>query len=347
MSLFNQFTYPSGLPTTVDVQLGDITVSGDGVNKDFQVFELQDNIENFQTVPKKSIADPNNATKYAYCIPFVENNEKFDGAAFERRLYLNNTEIFDQNNVSLKRHVPINRPLKADGITYKKAYLHSVTYAAYDYNDMLPYYDESNYGALTLSQLKVPNVFGTNKGLMLAINQNVNDDIVANYYIPTSNVYTTAHFPYYLRNLQLREREIRAMEILGQGALRSSVRWGMLPSDVFKNNFRLKLGSINSSTPTETELPNTILWDTKLNNSSSKLNDSNLDTMLPAYTNEIDILIPDTTNSITVDVTGAGWNHGIDWKQIPTNVKCLAQIVPHLITWVQMPIKVSLAIRFD
>jgi hypothetical protein len=343
------------MPVQVDIVPGPITI---GANGDFEVYELSDNIHDFEANPTKLIDRPwdnPGGTIKSVAIPLITNiNQEFDIENFKRRLYVNQLGSWGTASGN-KQFLKIQRPL--DNGTPKKAYIHSIIYSAYDFNDMLPYFDDTLLGAmadstpLTVADMKVDNVFGTNKGLITNKTAGVGETdanpagLHARQALLKRSVnYTTAHYPLTrpYGSTQEREFEITAMERLGQAGLRSSIRGGLLPSDIFKNNFKLKIGGMANNTPTEQEA---FLYDLFVTGNNK--NTYNNDNIIPAYNNEIDIAIPDDVDWLGVEVSGLGWAHGIEWKQMnPSNVKGVYQAVEHLITFVQMPVKVSIAIKY-
>lgn len=354
MSLHYQHTYPSGMPAQVNVDIPAISIGSGG---DYEVYELADDIHNFEVIPTKLINRPYDnpgSTIKSVAIPLLtNNNEEFNLENFKRRLFVNQLGTWGAASGN-RQFIKINRPV--DNGTPKKAYIHSIIYAAYDFNDMLPYFNELDLGTmldgtpLTINNMIINNVFGTDKGFITKKTAGVAETDVEpsglhgrqSTMVRSSN-FTTAHYPVLRSGLSLQERtnEINAMEKLGQAGLRSSIRGGLLPSDVFKNNFKMKIGGMINNTPTATEAFNYDLFVTG-NNKNTFDNDN----IIPAYNNEIDIAIPDDVDWLGVEVAGAGWKHGIDWKQHPENVKLMASALVSLITFVQMPVKVSIAIKY-
>lgn len=336
MSLFNQYSYPQPSNITVQMEGGEVNFT-EQVARDHKQFIVQDDLNKHYAVPIKAIEHDG---LYALVIPVTNNILNFDWSAFSRDLHINANGSWGVSPGN-KKFIPVVRP---EG---KKAYLHAVVAGAYDFNEMLPYFDTSSlFGGLTpgLVDLVVPNAFGTTDGLI--VHKSVSDptNLMSN---PRSPGYSTAHFPVYRTNTLRRSDELRVMESLGQNGLRSSIRGGLLPSDIWWNQFRMMIAGINSATPTIDNANDSIIWDTNAGNDSSTYNSgSQYDNMLPQESNEKDILIPDAVNWLRVNVTGTGWYHFIDWKQQEDHVKGIWGSARAFLTIVQMPVKVKLVLRY-
>jgi hypothetical protein len=357
MSLYNQYTYPTGLPTQVDVSIPNIITTQD--NSNYVVFEITDDIHNFEVIPTKIINRPwdnTSNTIKSIAIPLITSrSQEFDISNFTRRLFINQNNAYG-TATGQKQHIKIDRPI-VDG-NPKKAYISNIIYAAYDFNDMLPWFDDDalpikqDSSPVTVADLVVNNVFGTDKGFIIKTTATSGEQDTGTSGIHArqagilrSQDYTTAHYPITrpIATMIERSNEVTAMERLGQAGLRSSIRGGLLPSDVFKNNFKLTIGGLTAANPTENATPNNILFRTGIDRNSY-----NNDNIIPAYNNEINIEIPDSVNWLTVDIAGVAWAHAIHWKEygighVRNNI---AMPLVDVITYVQMPVKVSLGIKF-
>lgn len=358
MSLHNQYTYPAGSPINPQINVGDlqVTMPPSEVKRDYEQFLLADDIKKFSPIAMKPLSVGFESYKW-HILTAVGLTTGFDLSPFKRRLMANVGKNYFSNvaNTTDRKMIKINRP---EG---KKAYLHAVSYAMYDYNTMIPKVTADTYGDV-ISML-IDNAFGTGasqKGLPVGLPMSASSadsemiDVEAAFAMRSETI-TSAHYPIFRRGSTSRQDELRVMEYLNQSAPRSSVRFGMLPTDYFINNFELTIGGFEdpTSVPARNASFATTIYETaKVGNDSYGGNayadgeQVNRDTMVPAYNNEIDIEIPDNIVWMAADVIGGGWEHCIELSCLNTNVKGEPQAQGHIKTFVQMPVKVLITVRY-
>lgn len=357
MSLHNNYSYPSGTPIQPQINVGDlqVTLPPSEIVREYEQFLLADDLSKFSPVAIKALSV--GVEQYRWHLLAVQGlTTKMDLTPFKRRLLANLGQPYLSNpsNTTDKKMIKLNRPVG------KKAYLHAVSYAAYDYNTMIPRLDQATYG--DVEALFVDDAFGTGatqKGIPIGQTMSASSpesDLinVGASFVGRSTTVTTAHYPLHSTGNTQRQDELKVMEILNQSAPRSSVRFGMLPTDYFINNFELTIGGFEDAgvIPSKTADFTQIIYETaKVGNDSYGGNAyaSDViarDTMIPAYNNEIDTEIPDNLHWLSVDVIGAGWEHCLEMVCEPTNLMGLPQAQPHIKTFVQMPVKVLITVRY-
>lgn len=352
---FSNYNYPSA-NVNVNVGSGGGTTIGDiNVNLDnaklYDRFLLMDELESFRAIPRKYVE--NGVGTYDILIPYTLSVELCNWHLFRRRLYLNTKSSTYGVAVGNKKFIPIVRP---EG---HKAFLHTVSYAAYDFNEMLP---ALNIPAANIVNRIVENAFGTGvHGLKL---NSTPIELAAEDMLPKSKYFTTAHYPVYFDSTGRRGEEITVMEALGQAGPRSSIRGGMLPGDFLMNNFWMQIKGFTAETPDFTSPGSTYanIWESPEENKSYGVDadaestdvTGKTDMFIPGISNEIDTLIPDDVNWLCVDVAGAGWRHGAfehSYEAEPSSSykqfhKGLGVMVEPFFTYVQMPVKVQIDIRY-
>lgn len=311
----------------------------------FSRFLLMDKFSDFSAIPKKIVADNG---MYNLYIPITNTLANPNWHLFRRRLFLNTENGTAGTGNGQRKFIPIARPTPEH-----KAYIHSITYTAYDFNELLPFISVDDINSRIVIDMFATGVHG------LRINSSPMVDANIWNYV-TSELITTAHYPIYRLDTKARQQELQVMNLLGQSAPRSSIRGGMLPGDFFHNNFWLSLkgykfaGTPNFDSPGETY---TNIWETPTDNNSYNIendltagdNSQVSDMILPNISNEMDIEIPEDIEWIAVDVGGAGWRHGA-FDSDKSVLKPVAKILPNAannyITYVQMPVKVQIDIRY-
>ena len=409
------WTGPRKAQETINVDIPDIQLDpsqeinlSQTIERMYDKFSLCDDVRNWHSIPKKvmtlsslyyatsNIPFTGSVDVDCVVIPFVNlnsfNPSWFDvidvdeDAVFKRRLNLN---VLNTIGVAAgdKMPIPITRRTRGEGenLETAKAYLHGISFAAYDFNEPIPYVDvpalcEALTGlANTESEvewnyesLKVEDAFGDGyHGFIIGIYD-------TSKYVFDSRDYITANYPLLVNTDTFsnakgkRFNELKVMTKLSQGAPRSSVFRGILPSDWMSNNFGIEIGGLTStdfnSEDTEIPDPTNLIYDSRnrllfadTNNYSQSFGENavvGLDEFFPAIYNEIDILIPDNIDWLTIDVRGPGWFHGIDL--VDHNIQYYfdpvkgwlfdASQTPNRgtmpVTLVQMPVKVKLDIRY-
>ncbi len=329
-----------------DVNIGDIVINQNPANL-YSRFLLMDKFSDFSAIPKKIVEISGQSGMYDIYIPITYNLNKQNWHLFRRRLFLNTENNTAGTGAGERKFIPIVRPTPEH-----KAYLHSITYAAYDFNEMLPFISVDDIATRIETNLFAPDVHG------LKINPTPLSSPIKWLYLKSDKI-TTAHYPVYRNLLQAREDELQVMNVLGQSAPRSSIRGGMLPGDFYHNNFWVHLKGFENNNPNFDNAGDEYIniWETPEDNNSYNINNDleNTDTsqvsdmILPNISNEIDIEIPDSVNWIAVDVAGAGWRHGAfdsDKSALKPIAKVLANAINNYITYVQMPVKVQIDIRY-
>lgn len=328
-----------------------VTVSGDGgsvgsVNVDnnperlHNRFILMDNFKEWYAIPRKFVETSVGSGQYHIYIPITTNLNNSYWNLFSRRLFLNTENATAGTGNGLRKFIPINRPAG------HKAFLHSVAYASYDFNEMLPKNTSVDKNALIIADM-----FGTGVAGMRVTSLPVSSLTAGNQF-PKSSIFTTAHYPATTDNLQSRTDELAVMEALGQSAPRSSVRGGMLNGDFFMNNFNMNIKGFTAETPDFDDAGEVFanVWETPTDNNSYNISGGKSSSFLPNITNEIDILIPDDVNWLAVDVTGCGWRVGAFEDDLNDSYRHIHKILGspagNFITFVQMPVKVQVDIRF-
>lgn len=396
MTRSNNYTAPYQPPPTINIdpdQAININLT-QSPKRMYQQFLLSDDTRYWHSIPKKQITLPANINGYtvdgaidAIVIPYVPlssfNPSWFDTEDLNRRLFLNTLQSFGTTDGD-KMPIKIDRPMVSDGeggTKPAKAYLHTLSYSAYDYNEMIPYVDiieicedifveTDPVGGWSIDELILTDAFGTGYDGIIIGKYKTEGGI---YYYPFRN-YTTADYPLIINtniysNLYgKRANELAIIDKLAQSAPCSSIYRGMLPSDWMANNFGITIGGHTGIAIAEDSIPSTIIWDSRNRetfvdtlNYAQSFGEGNVvgyDSFFPAVNNEIDIEIPDDINYIFVDIRGPGWYHGIDivnhghslisdpvkgWLYTD-NEEEYKRALP--VTIVQMPVKVHLAIRF-
>jgi|GEM_PF-6345366 len=356
--LHNNYNYPSA---NVEVNVsgeGGGTIGNVAINQDpgnlHTRFLLLDDFENFTAIPRLIEETGEGTELYNVYIPFTTNLLNPSWHRFRRRLFLNTKSSTYGVLAGNKKFIPVVRPS-----ANHKAYLHSISYSAYDFNEMIPKLaiPDANIGdRIEADKFDV----GVN-GLRLNATPLAIDAI---HTIVKSDYITTAHYPVYHDNLQRRQDELAVMDLLGQGAPRSSIRGGMLPGDFYMNNFYLHIKGFTATTPDFEDPGSTYesIWELPEDNQSygvnNDLNESDLsgstDLIMPGITNELDIEIPETVKWLAVDVAGPGWRHGafdIERNAYPNSMyksvaKAIGSPVGNFFTFVQMPVKIQIDLRF-
>lgn len=373
---------------------GDVTVNLDGVSvkvaqsplRVYDRFEVYDDVSEWRSIPRKIM----NINGTDFLVFAGSPAEIFYAGAYfktlQRNLVLNSDVELVGTSERRKRLIPIQRPLDALGVP-KKAYLHSLMYIAYDYNEMIPKISDAEISAISTiltgfastdpGSLIVLNAFGDLPGIALKM---LPDPLQAEMdYVKST--YTTADYPFnhykyksnntlpdtqYMR--EYRKSEVAVIDKFGQTASKSTSYHGIMSDDFLINNFVLKVGALTGLGYDDTTInlppPEMKIYDsescvngaTLLKNQSLGNDDVTYwkqhgsDLILPQVQNEIDTLIPDNMNYLTVDVAGCGWVHGVDLTDHILNVKMLAtnpltDKIPCVI--VQMPVKVQVILRYE
>lgn len=398
MTRSNNYTAPYQPPPTINIdpdQAININLT-QSPKRMYQQFLLSDDTRFWHSIPKKQVTLPATLNDYtvdgtvdAIVIPFVYlSNFKpswFDTDDLKRRLFLNTLQAFGTTD-GAKMPIKIDRPMVSDGeggTIPAKAYLHTLSYSAYDFNEMIPYLDiiaicedifvESDpEGGWGIDDLIVEDAFGSGYDGLIIGKYEIEGGL---HYYPFRN-YTTADYPLIINtnsfsNLKgKRANELAVIDKLSQSAPCSSIFRGMLPSDWMANNFGITIGGHTGETIAEDSAPTSIIWDSRNRESfADTLNYAQsfgegvvvgYDSFFPAVNNEIDIEIPDDVNYLFVDVRGPGWYHGIDivnhglsyntdpvkgWLAIEDESSYRGPL-PIPITIVKMPVKIHIALRF-
>lgn len=336
----SNFNYPSAnLEVNFDGGGGGTVVANQDPARLHERFLLTDNMQTFQAIPKKQVG------QNAY-IPVTNSINVANWHRFKRRLYLNQRGTFGTGELN-KKFIPITRPS-----ANHKAYLHAITYTAYDFNEMLP-----RVTAQDKASLIVADVFGDGIDGLKVNNTVMLDNEIRNASIPKSSYFSSADYPVYRdQTLAERSEEVALMERLGQSAPRSSIRFGMLPGDWLMNNFNCQILGIGGTPNFETVNSGfTKVWELPSINSSypASINadvSNDTDMIIPGITNEIDIEIPEGLNWLAVEVWGAGWRHGAFDDEVNEMYRLSAKGVfpasQSYYTYVQMPVKVQIDIRY-
>ena len=330
-----------------ELSIGDIKVTtNDNPLRLHDRFLLMDDLENWRSIPL--LIESNGVETYDVFMPYTESVNVANWHLFRRRLYLNTKNSEYGPESGKKRFIPVTRPSAKH-----KALLHAITYAAYDYNEMLYMISVPD-----IATRLVPNKFMTGvHGIKL---NSTPIELGAVNILPRSRAITTAHYPVYFDEVGRREMEFAVMQSLQQGAPRSSVRGGMLPGDFYQNNFWCHIRGYEGTPAFANPIGSyTNIWETPSDNQSygADVNPSTsgkTDMILPGVTNEIDILIPDDVNWLDVHVGGPGWRHGafeINTDAYPNSpnrdvYKGLGGAGIPYFTYIQMPVKVQIDIRY-
>lgn len=352
----NNYTSPRSKPANINVDNLGVEVI-EKVGRLYNRFVLTDDFKNWNPIPLKIIPYEE---KDAVVIPLVDinmsNMSNVINSINKRQLLLNH-ESTDGTSANDRKVIPVVRPTNPDTGLPRKAYLNAVSYAAYDYNDLLPIHNQDWLRQTFSDTNPITDAFGSGvNGLLVGHNIPGNGNIML-----FDNDTTTADYPYDMDNMshhqaplhRYRPRQLRTMELLSQSAPRAAVRHGMLPSDWARNHFDIKIGGSNGASYTGGALTPAInIWSL----SGGSYNNGYSDSIFPAVNNEINIEIDDAINWLSVDVQGVCWITAI--KQASDAVglwegseKGIFSTQPGtegpLFTLVQMPLKVQIEIRYE
>lgn len=349
----NNYTYPR---KPASLSTGNITVNvpPEVVEKNYDQFLLYDNFVDWKTIPAK-IKTVQYGTVGNYLnldcimIPAVPTGLNAADAFeyFKRRLILNNDAAQNGITDGHKRHIPIVRPVG------KKAYLHSISWAAYDFNTFRPFIlnELSGYtidGAPI--QLTYPNEFGDLTGMIICVAPPVNP-LQSWWEKYTNFTYSTADYAIPMLdadNAYLASRHTLIPNLTGQTGLRSQFINGLLASDLLPSNFKLDVGLHDGTGMVDDmanldQVPQATLFSTNLESAENNQSRSDIHhVQIPQVINDMDILIPDTYNWLITDVEGMGWFIQIcDEDEVPSAVNPACFYTP-----VFMPMAVSITIRY-
>ena len=360
----NNYSQPRPKPGSVSI--GDVSIS-QAIKKEYKRFNLCDKMANWNAIPrvKKTING-----KDFWIIPLVNGsnltavplemnkwNERFKR---ELEVAITDTNGTVTNTASL----PVSRP------SGKKAYIHGLSYAAYDFNEMMIQLTDSVIhqtalllgraddpsAEVTLPSLVEPDAFGVGlPGLIICAEGTVER-------LPRSGQYTTASFPmpnwYNLSPSGVlkidaawdrRKNDVETMIALNQSAPRASIFHGMLPADFAYNNVSISIIGERAG-------GNVRLWDSQGRYNATDNNQSNTyshDIIFPAINNDIDVIIPDDISNLRIEVSGTSWAHHIDMPGIDSTYNAPGSHVKGIhkerwaVTYVTMPLKVQLDLRYN
>lgn len=345
----------------VAVTMGDISVNI-FTARQYDTFHLFDDVRNWQSIPKQVVfINP----YYVLYIPVMQTLliPQLNGIGKDivtRRLKINTATATNPNPYDITNCIPIHRPVG------KQAFLHSINYALYDYNEIIPRLTLTKINQLGLiingveatdpSQLIATNMFATGvHGLPIHFSSTT-DEIENNYDYETTATMTTADYPIYLDISGRRTRDVKVIEKLGQTAAKSSTHHGVVYDDWLMNNFEINIAAVTptSGIPTDLEYiysSNGYKYGDLVKKAS--FNDTfGFDTPIPFTKNEIDVLIPDNYDHLTVDVSGAYYWHSIFMPDFETpgshdSYKGITGAVTNWATMVHFPMKVQMIIRYE
>jgi hypothetical protein len=351
----NNFTYPrkANAVSLGDINIGDLQVI-QKVEKNYDSFHLYDDLETFQPIPAKKVFVSTTFNgmpfgAYFWVIPMIFNGD--DKKIFRRRLNLNNDIAETGISTNKQRYIPINRP------SGKKAYLHSVSWSAHDYNVAYPYYlqseieDWANFylenGVADLGLWR-ENQFGDLYGhiVALAINsQSSYPELLQKF---PNYGYSTSDFamPFFTSNNFLRDQFFfRPNTKFNKTGVKSSFVGGLL-QDIFPNGVNVTIGGHSGGGFADgmqlNHSPEAIIFSTNdddLNQSHNSRDWVNT----PNIINEIDTLIPDNINHLLLDVEGFNWFLNVTIESDEPYKRDHINFT----TIVQMPLSVDVVIRYD
>lgn len=347
----NNFTYPRKPASIGDVV---VNVPPQTIEKDYDQFLLYDNYVNWDTIPVKiktiETGTVGNYTNVDFImIPAVPTSLNASDVfeQFKRRLILNQDKA--QNGISdgYKRHIKINRPVNKD------AYLHSISWASYDYNSFRPFIlkemDEYTKDGVPI-QLSYTNEFGDLTGQVICVAPQV-EPLKTWWLKYTKFPYTTADYPMPVLdgdNPYLYSRYTKYPIVSNHTALKSQFTSGLLASDILPSNFKLDLGLHDGTGMTDgmanlEQTPQSVLFSTT--HESGENNQSRSDihhVQIPQVINEMDILIPEQYEYLICDVEGTGWFIQVcNEDESPFNTNVASFYTP-----VFMPSAVQITIRY-
>ncbi len=273
----------------------DTTMTGDvafPVEKNIHRFTFTDDVRDWRSIPKQIASfsdlgfDSDHPTKSFVLIPYCpySANQYLYINPFKRQLYLNLQNDTVGPTRGNKKPVVLNRPTDHD------AYLHSISWMAFDWNEPLPLVDRTKI----LTEMNVVRVANgkaeltdeTMDAFSLLVNAfgagvhgKVIDVVDTTGVTPInswtrSNSYTTAHFPdmAYPSTTNTHEKRmadnVKVMSRLSEAGPRTNALKGMLPTDWANNMFGIAVYNDSQSftdggSLLDTASSDSLLWDSR------------------------------------------------------------------------------------